>query len=159
MSMNEEYGKRGDGRQGNHPQPHYDFTERPPYKFYEQGITEAHKGWFEAIVALVRNARGIQIITVVVVLALCKVACEFLEKGSNNLSYKSISGTLLVALMILTIGLVSLRRVKDTDVGQKENRKKDKDESAKSGTGGTGQEQNRRPSKRDRGSNLDGGGK
>lgn len=157
--MNEEYGKRGDGRQGNHPQPHYDFTERPSYEFYEQGITEAHKSWFEAIFTLVRNARGIQIVTVVVVLALCKVACEFLEKGSNNLSYKSISGALLVALMILTIGFASLRRVEDTDAEQKEKRKKDKVKSAESGTGRKGQGQNRRTSTRDGGSNLDGGGK
>jgi len=130
MSMNKEYGKRGDDGQGSHPQPHYDF--------YAQGITEARKGWFEVITASIRNARGRYLVTIVAIWVLSKVACEFLEKGSNNLSYKSISGSLLVALMILTIGLVSLRRVEDTDVGQKENRKEDKDESAKSGTGRTG---------------------
>ncbi len=151
--MNEEYGKRGDDRQGNYPQPRYDF--------YAQGITEARtrKGWFEVIIASIRYAHGKYLVTVVAVLALCKIACEFLEKGSNNLSYKSLIGTLLVALMILTIGLVSLRRVKETDAGQKEDREKDKDESAESGTGKTGQDEDRRPSTRDRGSNLDGGGK
>ena len=151
MSMDEEYGKRGNDGPGSHPQPRYDF--------YAQGITEARKGWWDVIAASIRNAHGRYLVTVVAVLALCKVACEFLEKGSNNLSYKSISGTLLIALMILTVGLVSLRRVEDNDVGQKENRKKDKAESAKSGTGETGQDQNRRPSTRDGGSNLDGGGK
>lgn len=159
MSMNEKYGERGDDGQGNHSQPHYDFTERPPYKFYQNGITEAPKGWPEAFLTLARNARGIQIVTVVVVLALCKIACEFLEKGSNNLSYKSITGTILVALMILIIGLISLRRTEDTDAKQKEEREKNKDESAKSGAGGTSQSQNRRPSKRNGSSNPNGGGK
>jgi hypothetical protein len=82
-----------------------------------------------------------------------------IEKGSNNLSYKSIIGALLFGLMILIIGLVSLRRVKDTDVGQKEKRKKDKVESAESGTGRISPGQDRRPSTRNGGSNLDGGGK
>jgi hypothetical protein len=149
--MNKEYGKRGNDGQGNHPQPHYDF--------YAQGIAEAHKGWFEAVVALIRNARGKILVAVVVVLALCKIACEFLEKGSNNLSYKSIIGTILFGLMILTIGLVSLRRVEDTDVGQKENGEKGKVESAESGAGRISPGQDRRPSTRDGGPNLDGGGK
>jgi hypothetical protein len=157
--MNEEYGNRGDDGQGNHLLPPYYFTELPQCKFYKQGLTEANKGWLEAIVALIRNARGKILVAVVVVLALCKIACEFLEKGSNNLNYKSITGTLLLALMILTIGLVSLRRVEDTDVGQKEKRKKDKVESAKSGAGRISPGQNRRPSTRDGGPNLDGGGK
>jgi hypothetical protein len=148
--MDEEFGKRGNDGQGNHPQPQYDF--------YAQGITEAHKRWFEVVVASIKNARGKYLVTVVAVLALCKVACEFLEKGSNNLSYKSIIGTLLFGLMILTIGLVSLRRVKNTDAWQKEKRKKDKVESAESGTGRISPSQNRRPSTRNRGPNLNGGG-
>ncbi len=156
MSMNEEFGKRGDDRQGNHLLPPYYFTELPQCKFYKQGLTEANKGWLEAIVALIRNARGKILVAVVVVLALCKVACEFLEKGNNDLSYKSIIGTLLVALMILIVGLISLRRVKDTD--GKEKRKKDKIEPVESGTSRISPGQNRRPSTRDRGSNLDGGG-
>ena len=150
MSMNEEYVKRGYDEQGNHPQPHYDF--------YAQGITEARKGWFEVIIASIRSAHGRYLVTVVAVLALCKVACEFLEKGSNNLSYKSISGTLLIALMILTIGLVSLRRVEDTDAKQKEKRKKDKVEPVESGTGRISPGQNRRTSTRDGSPNLNGGG-
>ncbi len=156
--MNEEYGRRDDGGKGNCPQPCYDF--------YAQGITEARKGiaeackgWFEVITTSIRNAHGRYLVTVVAVLALCKVACEFLEKGSNDLSYKSISGTLLIALMILTIGLVSLRRVEDTDDKQEEKRKKEKVESAESGAGRISPGQNRRPSTRDGGSNLDGGGK
>jgi phage terminase large subunit-like protein len=159
MDTNKEYVKRSDDRQGNHPHPHYDFTEQPPYKFYGQGITEAHKGWWEVIAASIRNAHGKYLVTIVAVWALCKVACEFLEKGSNNLSYKSIIGTLLFGLMILIIGLVSLRRVEDTNVGQKEKRKKDKVESVESGTGRISPGQDRRPSTRDGGSNLDGGGK
>jgi len=149
--MNEEYGKHGDDRQGNYPQPRYDF--------YAQGITEARKGWFEVITASIRNARGRYLVTVVAVWALSRVACEFLKRGSNNLSYKSISGTLLIALMILIIGLVSLRRAEDTDAGQKEKRKKDKVKSAESGNGRISPGQNRRPSTRDGGSNLNGGGK
>ena len=149
--MNEEYGKRGDDGQGNHPQPHY--------AFYAQGITEAHKGWWEVVTASIRNAHGRYLVTIVAVWALCEVACEFLEKGSNNLSYKSIIGTLLFGLMIFTIGLVSLRRVEDTDDGQKEKRKKDTVKSAESGTGRISPSQDRRPSTRDGGSNLNGGGK
>jgi hypothetical protein len=151
MGMDEEFGKRGNDGQGNHPQPNYDF--------YAQGITEAHKRWFEVVIASIKNARGRYLVTVVAVWALSRVACEFLEKGSNNLSYKSISGTLLVALMILAIGLVSLWRAEDTDAGQKEKRKKDKVESAESSTGRISPGQNRRPSTRDGGPNLDGGGK
>lgn len=118
-SMNEEYGRRDDGGKGRYPQPRYDF--------YAQGITKASKGWFEVIAASIRNAHGRHLVTIVAVLALCKVACEFLEK--------SIIGALLVAVVILIVGLISLRRVEDNDAGQKEKRKKDKDESAKSGTG------------------------
>ena len=149
--MDEEYGKRDDGEQGNHPQPRYDF--------YAQGITEAHKGWWEVITASIRNAHGRYLVTIVAVWALCEIACEFLEKGSNNLSYKSISGTFLIALMILTIGLVSLRRAEDTNAKQKEKGKKDKVKSAESGNGRISPGQNRRPSTRDGGSNLNGGGK
>jgi hypothetical protein len=149
--MNEEFGKRGDGWQENHPQPQYDF--------YAQGITDARKGWWEVITASIRNAHGRYLVAIVAVWALSRVACEFLEKGSNNLSYKSISGALLFGLMILTIGLVSLRRTEDTDAGQKEKRKKDKVESAESGTCGISPGQNRKTSTRDRGPNLDGGGK
>lgn len=159
MIMNGKYGKCDDDGQRNHYQPHYDFTERPPYKFYQNGITEEPKGWPEAFFTLARNARGIQIVTVAVVLTLCYLACEFLEKGSNNLSYRSIIGTLLVALMIFIIGLISLRRTEDTDAKQKEEREKNKDESAKSGAGGTSQSQDRRPSKRNGSSNPNGGGK
>lgn len=149
--MDEEYGKRGDDGRGNYSQP--------PYDLYARGITEARKGWFKVITASIRNAHGRYLVTVVAVWALSKVACEFLEKGSNNLSYTSISGAILIALMILTIGLVSLRRAEDTDVGQKEKGKKDKIKSAESGTGRISPGQNRRSSTRDRGSNLDGGGK
>jgi hypothetical protein len=149
--MNKEYGKRGDDGQGNHPQPRYDF--------YAQGITDARKGWWEVITASIRNAHGRYLVTIFAVWALGEIACEFIEKGSNNLSYKSISGALLFGLMILTIGLVSLRRTEDTDAGQKEKRKKDEVESAESGTGRISPGQNRRTSARDGGSNLDGGGK
>jgi hypothetical protein len=149
--MDEEFGKCGDGWQENRPQPLYDF--------YAQGITEARKGWWEVITASIRNAHGKYLVTIVAVLALCKIACEFLEKGSNNLSYKSIIGAFLFGLMILTIGLVSLRRVKANNVGQKEKREKDKIEPAESGTGRISPSQNRGTSTRNRGSNLDGGGK
>lgn len=159
MDTNRESGKRGDDGRENHLQPRYESKSRPPYEFYGQGITEANRGWVEAIVASIRNARGRYLVTVVAVWALCKIACEFLEKGSNNLSYKSITGTLLVAGMVLTIGLISLRRGKDTDVGQKEDREKGKVESAKSGAGGTGPGQDRRASTRDRSPDTDGGGK
>jgi hypothetical protein len=159
MSMDDKYGKRGDDGQENHPQPHCNHSSRPSYEFYGQGITEANRGWIEVIIASIRNAHGKYLVTVVVVWALYKIACEFLEKGSNNLSYKSITGTLLVAGMVLAIGLFSLRRNKDTDVGQKENREKDKDESAESGAGGISPGQNRRTSTRNRGSNANGGGK
>jgi len=151
MSMSEEYGIPDDGGKGNYPQPRYDS--------YAQGISEARKGWFEVITTSIRNAHGRYLVAVVAVFALCKVACEFLEKGSNALSYKSISGTLLIALMILTIGLVSLRRVEDTDDKQKEKRKKDKVESVESGAGRVSPSQNRRTSTGDGGTNLDGGGK
>ena len=142
MDTNKEYGKRGDDGQENHLQTHYDFKEQPRYDFYQQGITEPHRDWF----VLMRNARGKILVAIVVVLALCKIACEFLEKGSNNLSYKSITGTLLVAGMLLILGLVSLRRIEDTDVGQKENREKGKTESSESGAGGNSQDQDRRTS-------------
>ncbi len=159
MVTNKESRNRGDDGQGNHPQPHYNFTERPSYEFYQQGISEAKRRYIEAIIASIKNARGRYLVAIVAVWALSRVACEFLEKGSNNLSYKSTGGTLLAALMIFTIGLVSLRGAKDTDGSQKEKGKKDKVESAESGNGRISPGQNRRPSTRDGGSNLDGGGK
>jgi hypothetical protein len=158
MDTNGEFGKRGDGGQGSHPQPHYGFTEQPQYEFYRQGINEAHRGWFEVIIASIRNARGIHLVTIVAVWALSKVACEFLKSGNSHLDDKSFIGTLLVAGMVLIIGLVSLRRVENNNAGQKEDREKDKDKPAESGAGGNSASQNRRPSTRDGGPNLDGGG-
>ena len=155
MDTDRESGKRGNDGQENHPQPHYNLIEQPPYDWYKQGITEAHKGWVEVI----RNARGRYLVTVAAVWALYEIACEFLKSGSNHFDDKSFFGTLLVAGMLLTIAIVSLRRIENTDVGQKENREKDKDESAESGTGGISPGQNRRTSTRNRGSNANGGGK
>jgi hypothetical protein len=149
--MDVEFGKRFNDRQGNYPQPHYGF--------YTQGITEARKGWWEVIAASIRNARGRYLVSVVAVWALYKIACEFIESGSNNLYNKSFIGALLVAGMVLTLGLIALRRVENTNAGQKEKRKKDKVESAESGTGGISPGQNRRTSTRDGGSNHDGGSK
>ncbi|MGA2172049.1 MAG: hypothetical protein ABSG82_03415 [Sedimentisphaerales bacterium] len=134
MSVNEESREWGNGAQGNSLQPHHNSTLQPCYEFYRQGITEPHNVWFEVI----RNARGKYLVSVVVVLALCKIACEMLEK--------SIIGTLVIALMILSIVFIPLWRVEDKDAGQKEDREKDKDESAKSGTGGISPGQNRRTS-------------
>jgi hypothetical protein len=144
MSINEGSREWGNGAQRNSLQPHHNSTLQPCYGFYQQGITESNKGLFEVIIASIRNARGRYLVAIVAVWALYKVACEFLEKGSNNLSYKSITGALLIALMILTVGLVSLRRIEDTNAGQKEDREKDKDESSESGTGGISPGQNRR---------------
>jgi len=158
MDINEKSREWVDGSKRNSLQPHYESKLQPPYELYGQGITEANRGWIEAIITSIRNARGKILVAVVVVLALCKIACEFLEKGSNNLSYKSIISTLLVAGMVLVIGLISLRRTEDNDVWQKENRKEGKTESAEPGVGGNSQGQDRRASTRDGGSNLDGGG-
>lgn len=155
MDTDGKFRKRSDGGQGSHPQQHY---EQPPYEFYRQGINEAHRGWFEVIIASIRNARGIYLVTIVAVWALCKVACEFLKSGNSHLDHKSFIGALLVAGMVLTIGLVSLRRVKNNNAGQKEDREKDKDKPAESGAGGDSASQNRRASTRDGGPNLDGGG-
>jgi hypothetical protein len=158
--MNEEYGKHGESGQDNHPQQYYDITEQPQDKFYKQGVFDRRKVWWEVITTSISNARGRCLITVVAVLALCKIACEFIGKGSNNLSYKSIIGSLLIALMIFITGLVSLRRVEDkNDAEQKEKRKKDKTDSTESGPGGSSPSQDRRASGGDRSSNLDGSDK
>jgi hypothetical protein len=150
-SMNEKNLESGNGRQGNQPQPPYYLTELPQCKFYQQGISAENRVWFE----ILRNARGKYLVVIVVVLALCKVACEFLEKGSSNLSYKSIIGTLIVAGMVLLIGLILLRKNEDTNAGQEENR--EKIEQIESGTGGNGPGQDRRITERNRGTNPDGG--
>ena len=156
--MDEENRKLNDDGQESYPRSDYDLTEQRQYEFYRKGITEP-KGWRDIIAALIRNAHGRCLITVVAVLALCKIACEFIGKGSNNLSYKSITGSLLIALMIFITGLVSLRRVEGTDDEQKEKREKDKNKSAESGPGGSGPSQDRRTSGGDGGSNLDGSDK
>jgi len=158
MDTNGEFGKRCDGGQGNHPQPHYGFTEQPEYDFYNRGINEVHRVWLEVISTSIRNARGKYLVSVVAVLALYWVACEFLKSENNHLDNKSFIGALLVAGMVLTIGLVSLCRVENNNAWQKEGREKDKDKPAESGTGGNSACQNRRPSTRDGGSNLDRGG-
>jgi hypothetical protein len=151
IGMNEEFGKCSNDGQGNYPQPHYDF--------YAQGITEAHKGWIEVVIASIKNARGKYLVAVVAVWALYKVACEFIESGSNHLYNKSFIGALLAAGMVLTLGLIAILRDEGTNAGQKEKGKKDEIESAESGTGGISPSQNRRPSTRNGGSNLNGGGK
>jgi hypothetical protein len=150
-------GKNGNGRQGNQPQPQYDFTEQPRYGFYQQGLTEAQKGWIEVFIASIKNARGRYLVTIVAIWALSKVACEFLEKGSSNLSYKSITGTLIIAGMVLIIGLISLRKNEDINVEQQENRKESEIKPAESGTGGNSPNQDRGITERNRGPNHDGG--
>ena len=133
MSIDEKSREWGNSAQGNSLPPHNNSTSQPCYEFYRQGIPEPHKGWIEVI----RNARGRYLVTVAAVWALYEIACEFLKSGSNHFDDKSFFGTLLVAGMLLTIAIISLLRVENTDAGQKENRKEDKDESAESGTGGS----------------------
>lgn len=145
MSMNEKNLESGIGRQGNQPQPHYDSKSQPPYELYEQGITPANRPWIE----FVRNARGRYFVVAVVVLALCKIGCETLEK--------SIIGALIIALMILSILFFPQWREDNTNAGQKENRKESKIKSAEPGAGGNGPGQDRRITARNRGTNPDGG--
>jgi phage terminase large subunit-like protein len=159
IGMNEKYVKRGNNGQGNHPQPHYDFTERPPYEFYRQGITESHKSLFEAIVTSGHKAGGRYLVAAIAIIFLYKIACEFIAKGSENPSSKAFIGVLLIAAMILAVGLVSLLWVKDTDATEIQKTEKGKNESFELGTGGKGQRQNRRTSTRDGFSNPDGGSK
>lgn len=158
MSTNNGFGKCGNGKRGNPLPPRYDSTSRPPYEFYEQGITEASKVWLKAIITSARNAGGRYLIAAVAVIFLCKIACEFIANGSENLGSKAFIGALLVAAMILSIGLVSLLWVKNTDATERQ-KEDNKDEPPESGTGGKGAGQNRKPSTRDRGPNSDGGGK
>jgi phage terminase large subunit-like protein len=141
--MNEKNLESGNGKQGNQPQPHYDSKLQPPYEFYEQGITSANRPWIE----LIRNARGRYFVVAVVVLALCKIACNTLEK--------SILGALVIALMILSIVFIPQWREDNTNVEQEENR--EKIEQIESGTGGNGPGQDRRITARNRGANPDGG--
>jgi len=160
MSTNNEFGKCGNGKRGNPLPPRYDSTSRPPYEFYEQGITEANKGWLEAIITSARNAGGRYLVAAVAVIFLYKIAYEFIANGSEHLSNKAFIGALLIAAMILSIGLVSLLRVKDTNATEiQKTEKNKKDEPPEPGTCGKGSGQNRRPSTRDRGPNPDGGGK
>jgi hypothetical protein len=155
MSIDEKSKEWGNSAQGNSLPQHNNSTSQPCYEFYRQGITEPHKVWFDVI----RNTRGRYLVAVAAVWALYEIACEFLKSGCNHFDDKSFFGTLLVAGMLLTIAIVSLRRTEDTDAGQKENREKDKDESAESGTGGISPGQNRRTTTRNRGSDANGGGK
>jgi hypothetical protein len=150
-------GKNDNGRQGNQPQPPYYLTELPQCRFYQQGISGENRGWIEVIIASIKNARGRYLVTIVAIWALSKVACEFLEKGSSNLSYKSIISTLLIAGMVLIIGLISLRKNEDINVEKQENRKESEIKPAESGTGGNSPDQDRRTSERNRGPNHDGG--
>lgn len=158
MDTNNRFTKCGNDKRGTSPPPRYDSTSRPPYEFYEQGITEANKGWFETIITSARNAGGRYLVAAVAVIFLCKIACEFIANGSENLGSKAFIGALLVAAMILSIGLVPLLRVKDTNATEKTEKNK-KDKPPEPGTCGKGSGQNRRPSTRDRGPNPDGGGK
>ena len=151
MVTNEESKECGNGAQGNSLPTHNNSTSQPCYEFYRKGITEPHNVWLDVI----RNTPVRYLVTIVSIWALYEIAREFLE-GGRNLDDKSFFGTLLIAGMLLTIAIVSLRRIEDTDVGQKENREKDKDESAESGTGGISPGQNRRTSTRNRGSNTNG---
>jgi hypothetical protein len=150
MSINEESREWADGAQRNSLQPHYESKSQPPYELYGRGITEANRGLIEAIIASIRNARGRILVAVVVVLALCIIACEMLEK--------SVIGALIIALMILIIGFISLRRAEDKDAGQKENREKSKTKPAESGAGGNSQGPNRGTSTRNGGPDTNGGG-
>jgi hypothetical protein len=153
MDTNRESGKRGNDGRENHPQPHYDSKLQPFYELYRQGITEANRGWFE----ILRRVSGRYVVPVGAVWALYEIAGEFLNSGNNNLDDRSFFGVLLVAGMLLTIAIVSLRRIEDTDVEQKENRKEGKVESAEPGAGGKSPGQNRRTSTRDRSTDVDGG--
>lgn len=144
--MNEKNLESGNGRQGNQSRPHYEF--------YQQGITEAHRGLFE----IIRKASGRYLVPIGAIWALYEIADEFLKSGSNHLDDKSFFGVLLVSGMLLTIAIVSLRRIDNTDARQKEDRKESEIESAEPGAGRNSPGQNRRTTTRNRGSNSDGGG-
>jgi hypothetical protein len=159
MSTNNGFWKYGNDKRGNPPPPCYDSPSRPPYEFYEHGITEANKGWLEAIITSARNAGGRYLVASVAVIFLCKIACEFIANGNEHLGTKAFIGALLIAAMILTIGLVSLLWVKDTNATEIQKTEKNKDKPPESGTCGKGSGQNRRPSIQDRGPNSNGGGK
>jgi hypothetical protein len=148
-------GKRGNGRQGNQLQPHYESKSQPPYDFYLQGVAEAHRGLFE----ILRKASGKYLVPIGAIWALYEIAGEFLKSGSNHFDDKPFFGVLLVSGMLLAIAIVSLRRTEDTDAGQKENRKESKVEPAESGAGGNSPGQDRRITARNRGTNTNGGSK
>ena len=155
MNINEKSREWGNSvQEDKSPRPHYESIPQSCYDFYNRGITEPRKVWIDVIL----NTPVRYLVTIVSIWALYEIAKEFLE-GGRNLDDKSLFGTLLVAGMLLTIAIISLPRVKDTDVRQKENGKESETEPAESGTGGIGPGQNRRTSARNRGTNTNGGSK
>ena len=82
---------------------------RPQYEFYEAGVRESRTGWLSVIYGFFKDRTIPEIIAIVAVVALWRIADEFIKKGTG-LDGMSLAGCLVTATMIFGIGLVALYR-------------------------------------------------
>ena len=97
----------------------------PPYEFYQESINEAGRGWITAILAFMKDRAGGEVVAVVAILALWRIATELIRQKSG-LDTMTLAGCLAVATLIFVIGLLAMLRVtkakhaKDTQENESE---------------------------------------
>ncbi len=106
---------RNEGQSGNGPRiPEQPFNgdrkSLPPYEFYQKGINEAGRGWVTAILAFMKNRTGGEVVAVVSILVLWRIASELIKEKSG-LDSMTLVGCLAVAIMIFILGLLATIRV------------------------------------------------
>lgn len=84
--------------------------QRPDYKFYRKGINQAREEWITTILAFIQKRTGGEVVVLVAILALWRIASELIKERSS-LYGMTLAGCLSVATMIFTIGLLAMLRV------------------------------------------------
>ena len=111
---------------------------RPPYGFYEDGVNRV--GWYRSILAVIEKGYGGDVVAVVAILALSKIACELVKKKADGVDVMTLIGSLAVAGMVFTIGLLGMfwaRKGRHVESSEE-----DKGETIEPGVGSEGSHEN-----------------
>lgn len=113
-------GRTNNGREAGQQSLHGCGRSRPPYEFYETGISEVGRGWIVALLAFLKNRAGGEVVAVVAILVLWRIASELIKEKSG-LDGMALAGCLAVGIMIFVIGfLAMLRATKEPHVADSE---------------------------------------
>jgi len=82
---------------------------QPDYEFYETGVNEVERGWIKPILAFLNHRAGGEVVALVSILALWRIASELIKEKSG-LDGITLAGCLAVTIMIFVIGLLAMLR-------------------------------------------------